>query len=94
MLVEREHSMSTHTQPTLPFSSGKVQQRRDSKRAQIEAFFGDNIGLKFSSDYCHTRWGSAFRTRVSEINRDEFSSIRILNATDEQDHSQYWAVTR
>jgi hypothetical protein len=86
--------MSTHTQPSLPFSSGKVQQRRDSKRAQIEAFFGDNIGLKFSSNYCHTRWGSAFRSRVSDINRDQFSSILIVNETDENDGSVYWAVTR
>jgi hypothetical protein len=79
------------TQPMLPFTAQRIQQRRDSKRAQIEAFFGDNIGLKFSSDYCHTRWGSAFSTRVSEINRDQFSELRIVNATDENDHSVYVA---
>lgn len=85
--------MSTQ-QASLPFTSQRIQQRRDSKRAQIEAFFGDNLGLKFPSDYCHTRWGSAFRTRVSEINRDEFSGLRILNVTDENDHSVYYAEVK
>jgi hypothetical protein len=90
--------MSTHTQPTLPFSAGKVQQRRDSKRAQIEAFFGDNIGICFSSNYLHGRWGSAVRTRISEINRDKFSAITINNDTvidaDGAEISAYVAVAR
>jgi hypothetical protein len=82
------------TQTQLPFTAQRVQQRRDSKRAQIEAFFGDNIGLKFSSNYLHGRWGSAVRSRISDINRDQFSSILIVNETDENDGSVYWAVTR
>jgi hypothetical protein len=33
--------VSTSTQTSLPFTAARIQQRRDSKRAQIEAFFGD-----------------------------------------------------
>jgi hypothetical protein len=86
--------VSTSTQTSLPFTAARIQQRRDSKRAQIEAFFGDNIGLKFTSNYLHGRWGSAVRSRISDINRDQFSSILIVNETDENDGSVYWAVTR
>lgn len=86
------------TQPNLPFTSQRVQQRRDSKKAQIEAFFSDNLGTKFPSRYLHSLWGSAVRTRISNINDDEFSGIRILNEVlpkyDGTERSWYWAVKK
>jgi hypothetical protein len=86
------------TQPMLPFTAQRIRQRRDSKRAQIEAFFGDNIGIRISSRKLHGRWGSAVRTRISNINDDEFSSIRILNEVipqrDGSESSWYWAILK
>jgi hypothetical protein len=45
----------------------------------------------------HGWFGTSFRTRVSEINRDPTSPIRILNhteSTDEREASVYWAEIR
>jgi len=75
---------------------------RQSRRATIKAYFLEHIGERFSTSMLHERFGPAFRTRVSEINRDPASPIRILNATsagkDAQEQpcerSEYWAELR
>jgi len=54
---------------------------RGSRRAQIEQFFLEHVGEHLSSVVLHERFGPAFRTRVSEINRHPASAIRILNKT-------------
>jgi hypothetical protein len=86
------------TQPMLPFTTARIQQRRDSSRARVEAFFGDNIGIKFSTKFLHHRFGSAFRTRKSEINRDPFSSIHIKKECDVtkqgDERFRYWAILK
>lgn len=63
-------------------SSGSTTFRaRQSRRAAIEAFFLEHLGQRFSTSSLHERFGPAFRTRVSEINRAPKSAIRILNVT-------------
>jgi len=54
---------------------------RGSRRAQIKQFFLEHIGEHLGSVVLHERFGPAFRTRVSEINRHPASTIRILNKT-------------
>lgn len=66
---------------------------RASKRRRIEEFFLAHLGERCSSNDLHRVFGPSFRTRVSEINRDEYSPIRILNQTkvsDAAEHSVYW----
>lgn len=56
-----------------------VAEIRESKRTQIERFFCAHIGREFSSPELHERFGPSFRSRVSEINRDDGRVINILN---------------
>ena len=56
-----------------------VREHRDSKKRQIYRFFADNLGRHFSTAELHQRFGTSFRTRVSEINRDPQSEIKICN---------------
>lgn len=63
-----------------PQASLALQARR-SRRAAIEEFFRAHLGQRFGSPELHARFGPAFRSRVSEINRDTTCSIRIVNAT-------------
>ncbi len=75
---------------------------RQSRRAAIERFFLEHLGERFSTSVLHERFGPAFRTRVSEINRDSASLIQILNATSAGkdalsqpcERSVYWAQLR
>jgi hypothetical protein len=70
---------------------------RQSKRIRITNLFAQNVGKRYDSANLHGMFGSSFRTRVSEINRDPESPIRILNethSTDEQETSVYWAELR
>lgn len=75
-----------------------VRQQRETKRQKIENFFAINLGTRFGSSDCHARFGSAFRTRVSDINLDDHSAVRILNHVEAQrdgaEHSWYWGVPR
>ena len=54
---------------------------RQSKRQRILNFFARNLGKRYGTSYCHGIFGPSFRTRVSEINRDPDTPIRILNET-------------
>jgi hypothetical protein len=53
---------------------------RETKKAKIQAFFEMNLGERFSSQTLHVKFGSSVRTRISEINRDPASPVRIKNA--------------
>ena len=66
---------------------------RQSKRELILYFFSEQLGKKFRTDYLHLRFGTSFRTRVSELNRDPDCLITIRNQT-EGDASCYWAELR
>jgi hypothetical protein len=57
------------------------QQLRQTHRSRIEEFFRRHIGLRVASSDLHSWFGSSFRTRVSEINRDPTSRIAIVNET-------------
>jgi hypothetical protein len=72
-----------------------VHQRRATKRELVEQFFATNVGVRFASVEMHVRFGTAFRTRVSEINRNAGAAIVIRNLVqyDDAGHeiSRYWA---
>ena len=80
------------------FTADKIQKRRESKKQQIEAFFGANLGKKFSSRWLHGQWGSALRTRISDINLDPAAKITIHNEVGWEDNvgetSLYWSALR
>jgi hypothetical protein len=59
-------------------TAAKVQ-RRLSKRQKIRNFFRDCIGVPIGSYSLHGMFGSAVRSRISEINRDPDSPITIKN---------------
>lgn len=68
-----------------------------TKREAIQAFFEENIEHEYSSREMHYVYGSSFRTRVSEINRDSSAPITIKNRVTFQDgveQSVYWAERR
>jgi len=65
---------------------------RLTKKARILELFKEHIGQEFSSNNLHATFGSAFRTRVSEINLDPSSPVRILNRSMPSGDSVYWAV--
>jgi hypothetical protein len=75
---------------------------RRSRRDAIEAFFLEHLGQRFDSMELHQRFGTSFRARKSEIDRDPQSRIRIFNETtagqDEHgepcERSVYWAELR
>lgn len=70
-----------------------VHQHRATKREEIERLFTENAGTRFGSAELHVRFGTSFRTRVSEINRSG-AAIVIRNEVthDDAGHeaSMYW----
>ena len=75
------------------FSPHKI---RASKKQQIFDFFAANLGIRFSSFHIHERFGTAVRTRISEINRSACWLV-IRNETKVQgsaEHSTYWGEKR
>lgn len=70
-------------------------EQRTTKRQEIEQFFSDNLGVKFSTRDMHWRFGTAFRTRVSDINKpDSKSRIVIRNEVIGHNDSRYWAEVK
>ena len=71
-----------------------VREHRTTKRQEIERLFTENAGVRFCSAEMHVRFGTSFRTRVSEINRSE-AAIVIRNEVTHDDEgreaSVYWA---
>jgi hypothetical protein len=53
--------------------------KRQRKKVAVEQFFTANLGISFSTYELHAKFGTAFRTRASEINRDPSSMITIKN---------------
>ena len=47
----------------------KAKSNRKTIRQRIMECFSENLGTEYKSSYLHGVLGSAFRTRVSEINR-------------------------
>jgi hypothetical protein len=86
-------------QAELSFGSAAiVRRRRGSKRVLIAKYFAANLEVPISSALLHAHFGSAVRTRISEINRDQDAAITIRNTTtpqaDGSEHSTYTAVRR
>jgi hypothetical protein len=75
---------------SLPFPES----RRKSKRLEILTFFVANLRKRVGTGELHARFGTSFRTRVSELRHDPSCPIVINNATDRDDSSVYWAVPR
>jgi hypothetical protein len=70
---------------------------RQSKRQRILHFFAQNLGKRHGSRNLHAIFGSSFRSRVSDINLNSASPIRIFNETvsrDDGETSVYWAEAR
>ena len=70
---------------------------RVSKREQIRAFFLANLKQSFSTAELHTRFGTAFRTRVSDLNHDDDCPIVIRNVvrcSADGERSWYYAEWR
>ncbi len=71
---------------------------RESRRDQVLNFFLAHMGWRFPTSDMHIRFGSAFRSRTSELNRDPGCPIVICNHTerspDAQEVSFYWAESK
>lgn len=70
---------------------------RHSKRQRILNLFAQNLGKRYDSRDLHGMFGTAFRSRVSELNLDSECPIRIVNettSTDEGEMSVYWGEAR
>jgi hypothetical protein len=76
----------------------EVLAHRATKREEIAEFFTANLGQRFGSSELHVRFGTSFRTRVSDLNKDSSSPIVVRNQVDAQasgsEHSFYWAEWR
>lgn len=71
--------MSTGAALQPSFTWIEIDQKRQTKRELIQEFFMSNLGKKFGTREMHYQWGTAFRTRVSEINNDSNAPIVIKN---------------
>lgn len=69
-------------------------ERRETKRGAIASFFVANLWRKVATNDLHARFGTSFRSRVSELNRDPACPIIIKNRTGAQDTSFYWPEPR
>jgi hypothetical protein len=72
------------------------------KKHRVYQFFERHLGTRFSTTMLHNTFGTAVRTRISEINRDPGSEITIRNwsgvqcagMTNEREVSEYWSELR
>lgn len=71
---------------------------RLTRRQEIIQFFTETLRWKHDTFTLHARFGSAFRTRVSEINKDSSCGIIIRNETTSKaqggERSKYWGEPR
>jgi len=99
---ENKKTLRCQQVDTVTTSVPRAIRARQSRRVLIETFFRERLGQRFTSAELHQNFGSALRTRISEINRDGLCSIRILNETivrsDAQgqpcERSVYWSERR
>ncbi len=72
-----------------------LSRQRATRRDAILSYFCAHVGESFPTGELHGQFGSAFRTRVSEMNNDPSCAIRIFNRTerlaDGTESSFYWA---
>lgn len=72
--------------------------KRKTRRGDILDYFAARIGQRIASAVLHQKFCTSFRTRVSEINRDDTTPLRIANRTarekDGSEFSVYWAMPR
>jgi hypothetical protein len=88
-MVERSNSFSGQQGTTSPART------RESRRDQVLAFFRQHVGESFRTADLHAEFGSAFRSRVSDLNRDPACPIAIRNHVERlpngTESSVYWA---
>jgi len=81
-----------------PKSRATQPKSRATKCDLILRFFIGQLGREFRTDYLHGRFGTSFRSRLSELNRDPKCPIKIRNRTkhlaDGSEASWYWAELR
>jgi hypothetical protein len=85
-----------------PKKTPPFQALRQSRRKQILYFFQTHLGTRFATAELHERFGTSFRTRVSELNRDVACPIKIRNEVGVisaergqlREQSVYWAEPR
>jgi len=99
LTTQNYHAPDESATLELPFNPvAQAIVRRGSKRAAIEELFRNNIGRCYTSSFLHAEFGSAVRTRISEINRDPVASITIRNTVrvleGGAEASVYWAEVR
>lgn len=87
------------TQSCLQFVPKAIRQYRESKREKIKKFFELHLGEPWPSAILHGEFGPSFRTRVSELNRDESWELKIRNVCGFDKHrgtetSIYYSVNR
>lgn len=89
--------------PKRPFQHARTSLKvRRSRRGEIQEFFFAHLRERFATSELHAHFGVAFRTRVSELNRDPKCPIRILNESTAGksesgrpcERSLYWAELR
>jgi hypothetical protein len=81
---------------------GEIVRARRSRRTQIEEFFLEHLGERFDTNLLHQRFGTSFRARASDINRNPAAPIQIFNKTSVGrdtlgqacERSVYWAELR
>jgi hypothetical protein len=84
------------SKPVLKRGIASALGHRKNKKQVIEEFFTAHFGVKFSTHELHEKFGTAFRTRASDINRDETSLITIRNEHSwnelaQAEISNYWS---
>lgn len=79
---------------SLPFEHQRAEGIRLSKKSRIKSFFANHMEERFSTEELHKMFGTAFRSRVSEINREPECLFIIRNqswVSGGREHSEYWA---
>jgi len=75
-----------------------IHQHRATRRSLILVFFHVQLGRKFRTDWLHVKFGTSFRSRISEMNADPDCPIVIRNERnrlpDGAEESWYWAEER
>ncbi len=76
-----------------------VMRKRRKKKLAVEEFFSANLGIRFPTMELHQKFGTAVRTRISDVNRDPEAILTIHNKhwfdeIAQVEMSEYWAELR
>jgi hypothetical protein len=88
---------TTRQDPIQPNLFERKRLIRISKKKRVYELFREHLYQKFSSYALHEQFGSAVRTRISEINRDPGLDIRIRNRVQVEGNKEiswYWSERR